>query len=489
MAINDKNRVDYAGDFRIDVCNIISYRKSDEDNSKAFRYNIKPQLLSFTLAEDITNPSIMGELMIADAQDIRTVLPLTGMERLELKFYNKGDTDLVISTLEEEGDPFYIYKMEKIRASGGTGRQQVYKLHFTSREVYRNMTRRVSKAFAGPIENAVFELVKSEKYLDSRKRLIVEETSTNTKLVIPNMRPFAAINLLSKHAISKNYKNAGFLFFETTEGYHFRSVESLMAIGGHTARPVKEQYAIQPAGARVEGDKDILQDQRSVQSYAFENAVNTLEQIDNGLYASKLVTHDIYNKKIETFNFDYHDSFGEYYHTEHFDGDKAANKFLYPDVPFDITEKRLSEHHESKLMSVVDTQKVHNDYEFVKPQDTLQNNISQREQLANFHLLLNVPGQCRMNAGDMIAFSLPKQVPVNPGEKLELNPYYSGRYLVLQIYHEFDILNQKHNMTMRCVKDAVKNELPQETETLIALKEKTANNEITVDMRDNEIVT
>ena len=113
MAINDKNRVDYAGDFRVDVCNIISYRKSDEDNSKAFRYNIKPQLLSFTLAEDITNPSIMGELMIADAQDIRTVLPLTGMERLELKFYNKGDTDLVISTLEEEGDPFYSIKWKK----------------------------------------------------------------------------------------------------------------------------------------------------------------------------------------------------------------------------------------------------------------------------------------------------------------------------------------------------------------------------------------
>ena len=44
----------------------------------------------------------------------------------------------------------------------------------------------------------------------------------------------------------KNYKNAGYLFYETTRGFNFRSFESLMALSGTTARPVTEVYSMQP---------------------------------------------------------------------------------------------------------------------------------------------------------------------------------------------------------------------------------------------------
>jgi len=484
MDSNSKNNIKFAGEFRIDVANIISYRSSDADASKAFRYNIRPQLLSFSIIEDLSLPSLTGELYIADAQDIRTALPLTGMERLELKFYNPG-TDLTISTTEEDGDPLYIYKIEKIRQSGGTGRQQVYKLFFTSREVYRNMTRRISRAFAGPIENAVYQIVKDKKYLDSRKNLIIEETSTNAKYVIPNLRPLKAIDFLAASAVSKRYANAGYLFYETTQAYHFRSFESLLAIGGSTARTVKEKYDIQPAAVREGGNKNIEKDLRNVESYSFEDSVNMIEQLENGLYANRLVTNDIYNKRIESFNFDYHDSFGDFFHTEHFDGEKAKAKYLWPDTMFDITEKRISEHYDTKLLHYVQTAKTHNDYEFVPCKNTVQKRLSQREQMANFHLVMTVPGQVRLNAGDLISFSLPKQAPIRSDEKMELNPYYSGRYLILQLRHEFDVQNQKHMMTMRCVKDAAKTELPYEHENLITLREKNKVLETTVQDLDN----
>ena len=41
----------------------------------------------------------------------------------------------------------------------------IYRLHFTSREAYRNSITKVSRAFEGPIENAVAEILKDEKYL------------------------------------------------------------------------------------------------------------------------------------------------------------------------------------------------------------------------------------------------------------------------------------------------------------------------------------
>lgn len=467
---NQDNIINYAGDFRIKVVNILSYRVA-EGSEKAFRFNILPQTLTLNLVEDVTMPVMTGSIDVADGQDIRTLLPLTGMEKLELHVFTPGQDE--IKFIEGQTDTLNIYKIEKIRLTGGTGRQQMYRVFFISREAYRNSTTRISKAFAGPVENAVYEIVQGEKYLDSRRPLYVEPTATNSKYVIPNLKPFATIKFLGDNAVSKNYKNAGYLFYETTKGFNFRSFESLMAMSGTTARPVNEVYSMQPANMRTDkGDIDVVKDLQSPDTYSFEDVVNTLDEINKGLLANRLVTHDIYNKKIQTFDYDYHEDFGEYFHTEHSEGGRSFTKWMRPFAKFENTGKTLSDFPLSKLMNVVDTKKVHNDYEFTEPQDILPNKISQRAQMANFHLLLTVPGQTRMNAGNMISFALPSQRPIAHDQPQELNPYYSGRYLILSLKHTFDIIKQTHKMNIRAVKDSVATDLPLGTDDITQLTEK-----------------
>ena len=135
--------------------------------------------------------------------------------------------------------------------------------------------------------------------------------------------------MLSNFAISEKYKNAGYLFYETTRGFNFRSFESMMAMDGTVARPAVEKYAMQPANLRGAGndgmEKNVRMDLQSPNSYSFENVVNTLDELNKGLYANRLVTNDIYNKKIQTFDYDYHESFGEHFHTEHEEGAKSDN--------------------------------------------------------------------------------------------------------------------------------------------------------------------
>ena len=487
----DKELLRYAGDFRLDLCNIISYRTDPDNATESLRINILPQLMNLSIVEDISMECITGEIDLADAQDIRTVLPLTGLERLELKLYTPGSAkEDRVDTSEEQNDPFYIYKIERIRPSGGTGRQQVYRIHFTSREAYRNNIKRVSKAFAGPVENGVAEILLDKEYLDSRKPFYVEETKTNPKFVIPNVKPFTAIKMLAASAISKNYKNSNYLFFETIQGFHFRSIESLMAVGGHTARPVVEKYHLQPANTRVGGDKDIVKDMRNVSVYSFVDPVNILEQLNKGLFANKLITHDIYHKTIKEHTFDYHGSFGEFFHTEHSDGNKSGIKFIQPFANFDNTEKNLSEHPDAKLMTATQTSKIHNDYEFEDQGALIPNSVSQREQMANFNLILTVPGNTKVHAGDMISFALPYQKPVAPDQRQELNPYYSGRYLVLQVKHMVDQINQKHEMIMRCMKDAASTSLPVETDKIVVkLKDKNNNQIINIYENDNKTAT
>ena len=461
---NQDNIINYAGDFRVKVVNILSYRKA-EGSEKAFRVNLIPQTMSINLVEDVTMPVITGSLDVADGQDFRTLLPLTGNEKLELHIFTPGQRE--IQYIEGQTDTLAVYKIDKIRLSGGTGRQQVYRVHFISREAIRNSITRISKAFSGPVENAVHEIISDEKYLDTVKPIYLEPTATNSKYVIPNLKPFQTIKFLGQNAVSNKYSNAGYLFFERTDGFHFRSFESLMALNGATARPVKEAYAIQPASVRNEkGDANVIQDLQSPDSYSFENVANTLEELNKGLYANRLVTHDIYNKKITTFDYDYHEQFGQFFHTEHDQGNRTESKYLRPLAKLDDTDKVLSDYPMAKLMNVVDTKKVHNDYEFTPPEDILPNKVSQRAQMANFHLVMTVPGQTRMNCGEMISFALPNQRPVQHDQPQTLNPYYSGRYLVLSLKHKFDVVAQKHTMNIRCVKDSTPKELPRGLDTV-----------------------
>ena len=460
---NQDNIINYAGDFRLKTCNIISFRKA-EGSEKAFRVNIQPQTMNITLVEDVTMPCINGSIDVADGQDFRTMLPLTGNERLELHVFTPGQRE--IKYMEVTGTTLNVYKVDKIRISGGTARQQIYRVHFTSKEAIRNGITRISKAFTGPIENMVNEIVKDDKFLASRKSLVVEPTATNTKFVIPNLKPFRAIKFLADQSVAKNYLNAGYLFYEDTQGFNFRSFESMFAKGGHTARPVIEAYAMQPAKVRTpDKNIDVIKDLQSPDSYSFVDVVNTLEEINNGLFANRLVTNDIYNKKISTYDYDYHDNFGNYFHTEHNDGGKVNEKYLRPLVFVD-QDKALSDYPLAKLMNVVDTKKVHNDYEFTPPEDILPHKITQRAQLANFHLIMTVPGQTRLNVGNMISFALPDQRPVAHDQAQTLNPYYSGRYLILSIKHKFDMIAQKHTINLRAVKDSVPTQLPEGLEVL-----------------------
>ena len=468
---NQDNIINYAGDFRIKVVNILSYRKA-EGSEKAFRVNLIPQTMTINMVEDVTMPVVTGSLDVADGQDFRTLLPLTGNEKLELHLFTPGQRE--IQYIEGQTDTLAVYKVDKIRLSGGTGRQQVYRVHFISREAIRNSVTRISKAFSGPVENAVNEIVSDKKYLDTVKPIYLEPTATNSKYVIPNLKPFQTIKFLGQNAVSNKYSNAGYLFYETIGGgFYFRSFESMMALNGATARPVKEAYAIQPANVRNEkGDANVVQDLQSPDSYSFENVANTLEELNKGLYANRLVTHDIYNKKITTFDYDYHEQFGQFFHTEHDQGNRTESKYLRPLAKLDDTDKVLSDYPLAKLMNVVDTKKVHNDFEFTPPEDILPNKVSQRAQMANFHLLLTVPGQTRMNCGEMISFALPNQRPVQHDQAQTLNPYYSGRYLVLSLKHKFDVVEQKHTMNMRCVKDSTPKELPKGLDTVYTKTDK-----------------
>ncbi len=493
MAQTDRDVFDKVGQYNLDEIAIISYRFAEDSLPR--RIDIRGILYNFEIAEDILLNNIVGSAIVYDMQDIRSILPIIGLERLSLKFNSPGTSGYDYS--EDTGVPLQIYKIDKVRKDPQNERAQLYQIFFCSPEMYHNNTTRISRAYAGPVEDAVLDIVRNK--LKSKKPFYFEPTSTNAKYVIPNLKPYQAINFLCSQAKSKKFRlNAGYKFFETSEAFHFRSLESMMGIDGQLTETQPKWKFMSMITSITEDQKrpeikDLERRLSTVIKYEFDKPVDTLDNIQNGFYANKVTTHDAFNKTIKTTTYDYNEIGPNQAHTEMAGSIFEDAGLLYPQdgkgkgVKFADTNKSLTELSEAKTMVVTETSKVHNDYEFTPSSELLPMMTHQKQAMRNMNLSLLVYGNTILNAGDIITFSSPVQ---RPGDTVEMNPYTSGRYVIMAIKHMVNVESQRHEMILKCFKDAVSTPYPTEEDALNQIgKGNTVDGDIYKIQRASEILS
>ena len=71
--------------------------------------------------------------------------------------------------------------------------------------------------------------------------------------------------------------------------------------------PVKEVYVVGAKSAEMEGDplKNIAIEMNSVDEYFFTSNFDVLDNLKNGMYSNRLLTHDLVRMKYETLDFNY----------------------------------------------------------------------------------------------------------------------------------------------------------------------------------------
>ena len=70
--------------------------------------------------------------------------------------------------------------------------------------------------------------------------------------------------------------------------------------------------------------------------YQDTNGNDTVMNVRDGVYGSKLVTHDIFNKRLDTYTFNYHDSFENQKHINYYDGGTKDNP-MYSEINLEIS--------------------------------------------------------------------------------------------------------------------------------------------------------
>ena len=456
MATNTKapDHIEFAGDY--DCKNIFLH---DHTGEKVDILQVTDEL---NIYESIYKSALTGSIVITDAQNLISKLEIQGMERLSFVIRTPGTTNDrdIVNASETSGHPFHIYKItNRVQTAPGTLR---YVLHFGSREFMRNIRTKVSQAYDGRLDRAVYAMFLDENYLDSKKTLTFEPCGNSDKFTIANMRPFDAINMIAKRALPEKSNGVGYYFYETTKGYHFRSWENMCVSQGRHRRPTKQIFYYAPINVKDDADvpNKIEYDYKLVESYEFINNVHdTAANAAMGTYGHRVISYNFYDKSFTESDYNYHTQFGITRHTDdqssRFDGEKFAVSKSFVDED----DRKISDYPESRISLQGTTQFAHNDETGAYGLNVLEDGrklgqaVAQQQQvLQGTALKLVIKGQSYIEAGDVIEFKM--RAVDEKNDKGEEDRQFSGRYIVTKVRHQIN--PTKYVMILECAKDSVK---------------------------------
>ena len=461
MAVKIPDNIEFAGDY--DLKNIFLHNHFGEVT------DIKNLVQEMNIYESIYKNALTGSVVIIDAQNLIAKLEIQGTERISFTLRTPGAIDdrSIINASETTGHPFHVYKItDRKQLAPGT---LLYTLHFGSREFMRNLRTKVSQAYNGRLDRSVYNIFLDESYLDSKKTLTFEPCGNSDKVVIPNLRPFDAINMIADKALPEKSEGVGYYFYETTKGFHFRSWENMVTSEGQFRRPTKQEFYYMPLNITDPNiDNKIEHEYKSVESYRFINnfhdiAANTV----GGTYGHRVISYNLFDKSFEQDDYNYHQQFAITRHTDgsksQFDVEKyAVGESDVDEAPANLVTgtSKVSDYPESRISLQSTTRFLHNeDMGAVYGLDVLQDGpklgqrVAQQAQVVQGTALkLVIKGQSYLEAGDLIEFKLRSVDEKNPDG--EDDPQYAGKYVITKIRHQ--ISAEKYVMVLECAKDSVK---------------------------------
>lgn len=399
---------------------------------------------SFNLFENVFTNTLTGNLNVGDTSNIIANFPIVGHEEIHISLGTPN-----IERVQTK--VFRIYKVTDIK-SASLGMRR-YTIHILSDEYFNNLKHSVSRSFpkstASTIANKIFRTD-----LESKKDFDIEETQNVHDVVIPNWKPFDALNWLAKRSIAEHRDGANYLFYETRDGFHFRSMESLAdteSVG---------TYKRKPADSTV-GNPDEEQ-YRNVNRIDIVNSFDMVQNIPSGMYANRLIIHDMINRKTETLDYNYSKEYSKMSHVE--ENKKSSRWRLADDQNLDGQGSSMMVHETADGLTTSPLSKqtlisrfddTNNYYE-----RTLQNRLSQMQQLNNIKLNITISGDTTRKVGDVLDLVLPSIEPIGMDGTTPLDKLYNGRYLVTGLRHKID--SSSHLMVMEVVKDSYFSSLPTE---------------------------
>jgi len=309
-------------------------------------------------------------------------------------------------------------------------------LHLMSEGGYLNFSQYCGYAVNGSVSGMVGTLFK--KHFDDsvwKDRLEVESTRDNYSLVVPGVyTPFKAISWLTSRAISQTGKEySPFIFYETLDGHRFKSLSKIIEDGSKNV--TNYLYTIGNIGI-AEGSKQdlgfksILPNRyHKIQKLEELGRFDAVENIMNGLVASRMQVHDLLRKEDRHIEFHESDVFesmkklGDQQRLKQ--GDSLLHKslktggayFYMPTTPYTVFSKGnpIEDNFQTEAL-------------FLKKKYHTNAFLTQK-------IVMQIFGDSRRRVGDVVNISVPKPQSDVTVVQDQNDKNLSGEFLVTSIRH------------------------------------------------------
>ena len=414
-----------------------------EANNRSQDIDIRAGVMALDYYEDIFSPTVTAKVLVFNTGDsiegkdgkVRSVyngLPLRGGERLSLRIAPNTEENGGLDFSETYKDYLYVSSITNVLQEAT---KETFTLNLVSREAITNETTRVPIKF--PTSSTIDVSVKKilEDYLKTEKDMDVDEVS-NPYGFIANMRkPFNIITWLASKAVSKD-GNAGYFFYQTQDGYKFKSIDNLI-----NQEPKAEYTYTEVNLSDTERNNDF-----NILKYSTNKNQNLLEKLRLGAYSSYVATFDPLKSE---FNLPQK---AEITLSKEMDKNKIKNlgqELKLPPID-EESEISLADIPSRVMTMVLDRGILEKGVKTEKNADPMQyqaQSIMRYNTLNTQELHMQVPLNTNLRAGDTIKCMFPKV----SSEDEDVDDEQSGLYLIKELRHHFS--TEKSETSMKLLRD------------------------------------
>jgi hypothetical protein len=164
-----------------------------------------------------------------DGKTARSGLPIVKDEMVTLKFEDNNKNTLEFS--EKKKNELYVKKVTPLLEDT---RSETIGLTLVSAEDLMNTKVNLKNRFDGKISDSVNRILTEGNFkgLGTKKKVDIETTTNSLNKIPNNKHPFYWLNKFSTQAVSETTQklgeSAGYFFFETSEGFFFKSIDTLL---------------------------------------------------------------------------------------------------------------------------------------------------------------------------------------------------------------------------------------------------------------------
>ena len=405
---------------------------SNEDPSKSVELAGKG-LASFYYHESILEDTVKADLSYVDTGNVENIgknvlegLPIVGTEKVTIKFTDNSGVKIGASPKLE----LYVNSVNPVYDDTRKG---VVGLSLVSKEFILNEKIRLRQRYDGPISDNVKKILTDQlpEGLATQKDVSdFDDTQGDYSFIGNNLKSLYTINWLSKKSVSSKQSkgsSAGYFFYETSQGYHFKSIDSLQGQEPKKKIVYNEVTDQSSNGGGEDYDYKALE-------YSKDNLVQAQNKFRFGAYSTRLVCFDPFNCEYQVI-----ESSAE--ENERLDKLTLGGKKLPKlNEEFRVTgDKKDFTRTTYALLDTgtlptgdVEEQVEKSNEENFDLRNVLNQSIMRYNQFLAFSASITIPGDFSLHAGDAITLDVPL---LQQGDTRDVSARDSGLYIITDLTH------------------------------------------------------